>query len=472
MKIALVRPFEPRKSIASEVVQQPVNLLRLAACCNDAGHDCRVWDLALNDFDPNNFAKMLDDFSPALIGFSCVTPTIKTGAMLAGLAKSKQSNLITIVGGPHVSALPGQTLEEFSQFDIGVVGEGETTLTALADALDNALPLSQIEGIVYREDGLVCTTKKRELIQDLDTLPYPDRSLVNLSDYIGSSSPGLSTSAKRITQLFTSRGCPARCPFCASDQVHGGRVRFHSAKYILAEAEKSIAEQGIEHFTIEDDTFTFGSERLIEICQGLKKLGVTWDCDSRVDTVDPQILKVMADSGCVKIAFGVESGSEKILQRINKNIDKQMIENAISWAKQAGIETSAFVMVGADPEETRGDLDATLSFMKKVAPDYLMVYCAVPYPGTKLRSRMSDLGLIDSDDWDEYDIVRTKPVWRTLNFSPEKIVKMQKQMYQRYYFRPSYILKRLSKLKNLKGLWYTIRAGLMLAKYSIAGRRS
>jgi radical SAM superfamily enzyme YgiQ (UPF0313 family) len=234
---------------------------------------------------------------------------------------------------------------------------------------------------------------------------------------------------------------------------------------VLGEVRECIDRYKIDHFTIDDDTFTYGKKRLLEICDGLGELPVTWDCDSRVDSITPETLQRMASAGCVKIAFGVESGSPRMLELIRKRINREQIENAFGWARQAGILTSGFLMIGSHPSETIADLDETLRFMKKVKPDFLMVYCAVPYPGTRLYEIMKENDLILSEDWNEYDIVRTRPVWRTENFSPEELVRLQQRLYRRFYLRPGYIAKKLIALKSAEDFRYLMESGISLLKY-------
>jgi radical SAM superfamily enzyme YgiQ (UPF0313 family) len=471
MKIALVHPPEPAESIASEVTQHPINLAQLASVAIERGVECRIWDYGVEPYDRDQFKKRVASFAPDLLGFSCVTPLIKTGAAMAAAAKEVDDSTLTIAGGPHVSAIPERTLREFPSLDLGVVGEGETTLSELIERLKGSSDFSGIPGTVFRNNDEVLLAKPRDLIQDLDALPLPDRDLLNLSLYAGSSSPGLSTQVHTITELFTSRGCPARCIFCGCRVTHHGKVRFRSADHVLAEARQCVERYGVNHFTIEDDTFTFGKARLERICDGLAELGVTWDCDSRADTVDLPTLQKMARSGCVKIAFGIESGSPRIIELVRKKITREQLVNSFRWASECGIQTAGFVMVGSHPSETFADLDETLKLARKLKPDFLMVYCAVPYPGTELYEMMRDQGLILSEDWDEYDIVRSRPVWRTEHFSPDELVRQQQRMYRRYYLRPGFVVKKLLNLRNMDDAAYLLKAGGRLIRYIFSSER-
>ena len=471
MKFAIVHPPEPVPSIASEVTQHPINLAFLAAYIKPLGIETQIWDYGVEKYTDQKFISRLQSFSPDIIGFSCVTPLIKTGAAMAGLVKKTLPNTLNIVGGPHVSAIPEKTLEEFPSFDMGVVGEGEVTLYEILRLHQKGAAAENIDGTVFRKDGKIVLANLRCLIQDLDDLPLPARELIDFSKYLGSSSPGLSTKTHNITELFTSRGCPVWCIFCGSHITHRGKVRFRSSDHVLNEVRQCIDRFDIDHFTIDDDTFTFGKKRLLEICNGLGELPVTWDCDSRVDSIDPDAVKQMAKSGCIKIAFGVESGSEKILKLIKKRITREQIENAFRWAKDAGIMTSGFLMIGSHPTETREDLDRTLRFMKQIKPDFLMVYCAVPFPGTELNRIMAENNLILSHDWDEYDIVRSRPVWKTFNFSPEELVIQQQRLYRSFYLRPGYVAKKLLDLRSWDDFKYLFDSGASFLRYIFSKSR-
>lgn len=471
MKVVIIHPPEPIVSIASKVIQHPINLAQLAAYLNQFEIECEIWDYGVEPYSDSEFQTRLADFRPPIVGFSCVTPLIKTGAAMARLVKEVSSDTLTVIGGPHVTAIPEKTLTEFPSFDLGVIGEGEITFHEIITKLEAGKSLTGIPGTVFREGKETALADLRPLIQNLDDLPFPNRDLINFAGYAGSSSPGLSNKTHTITQMFTSRGCPVWCIFCGSHLTHRGKVRFRSAQHVLAEARECIEKYQVDHLTIDDDTFTYGKKRLLEICEGMKELPVTWDCDSRVDSITPETLIKMAESGCVKIAYGVESGSPRILKLIRKRITLEQISNAFRWAKKVGIQTSGFLMIGSHPTESIEDLDQTIRFMKRIKPDYLMIYCAVPYPGTELNRIMTENNLILSEDWDEYDIVRTRPVWKTNCFSPEELVRQQQRLYRSFYLRPGFILKKTLELKSWDDFKYIFESGVAFLRYIFSRKR-
>jgi len=472
MKLALIHPPEPMLSIATEVCQHPINLAQLAAFVRERlGVDVELWDYGVLPYSPDHLRAQLHRFAPEIVGFNAMTPLIKTAAKMAAIVKDHNPDMLTIVGGPHVSAIPERTLAEFASFDLGVIGEGENTLAEICTAVKIGEHQPRgIKGTIRRQDGALVREAPRELIANLDDLPFPARDLIDFSLYQGSSSPGLSSKLRNITELFTSRGCPVHCFFCGSYVTHQGKVRFRSARHVLSEVRECVTRYGVDHFTIDDDTFTYGRERLIEICEGLRELGASWDCDSRVNNVDQELLNQMAAGGCAKIAFGVESGSPRILELVRKRITLPQIEAAFIAARRARILTSAFIMIGAHPTETWEEVEQTFKLMRRIKPDFVMVYIAVPYPGTDLNEMMAREGLIDSEDWDEYDIVRGEPCWRTFNFEADDLIRLQRSMYRRIYLQPAFIWRKIKLLRSTDDLRYFSDAFIKFIKY-IFGRR-
>ena len=468
MKTVLVHPPEPIASIASQVTQHPINLASLAAWLIRDGHEVAIWDYGVQPYDDRGFVERIRREAPDVIGFSCMTPLIKTGGRLAALVKQHFPDIVTVVGGPHVSAIPLDTMNEFPGFDVGVIGEGEETLSELMVALDRQGHAGGVLGTVHRatKSGEPIVEDQRALIGDLDRLPIPARHLLDFPAYIPfSSTPGVHSKNLKLTQLFTSRGCPVKCIFCASHVTHRNKVRFRSAEHVLAEVRDCVERYGIQHFTIDDDTFTYGRKRLFEVCDGLRELGVSWDCDSRVDSVNPEILDYMKKAGCKKIAFGVESGSPAIQVLIKKRITNEKIERAFRWASDVKMITSAFVMICSHPDEDVADLEQTYKLMARIKPDYVLVYVAIPYPGTELRQIMLDREYIFSEDWDEYEIVRTQPKWRTKHFEPDQLVALQKRMYRRIYFHPWFIWKKLAAIRSADDLAYFWEATKAFVSY-------
>ena len=460
--ILLIRPPTVNKGTSFIATQFPLNLAGIAAFLIKKSYDVSIWDFDVEPLSEPDFGERLKKLNPFMVGISCYTPTIINGHNIAGYVKKYLPKAVVIVGGPHLSALPEETLNEFQNFDIGVIGEGEETVGELAGKISHGEPVDDTEGIVYRKDGSSRTTARRSPIRDLDSLPLPARHLLDVSRYSkGHSHRGFSRSFLKITEIMTSRGCPNRCIFCASDVVMGCGVRFKSAARVNAEIAECVERYAFNHFTISDDTFILKEERLYSICEEFAKRKVSWNCNARVWPTSKKMLSTMARSGCIGISFGVESGSQRILDLVKKNITVKQIEEAFRLSKEAGIKlVEANVIIGSHPSETKEDIALTQGLLNRISPDVVMISVIVPYPGTELYDMMRSGNLMfDSKNWGSFVLFGREPSWRTEHFGPKELVRIQKKMIARFYFRPGYMAKIMLKIRSPKELIYWLRGG-------------
>lgn len=461
-RILLVRPASVTRGTSFIATQFPLNIAGIAAVLLKEGYEVKIWDFDVKPLTQEAFKEEITAFSPFIVGISCYTPTVINGSKIASLVKKYLPDVVTVVGGTHISALPLETMNEFKDFDIGVIGEGEETMLELADKLSKREKLESIQGIIYRRDGSLQKTEKRSPIKNLDALPFPVRQpLLDVSAYKGQSHRGFSRSFLKISEIMTSRGCPNRCIFCASDVVMDRGVRFRSADSVKREINQCVKEYGFNHFTISDDTFLLKEDRLYDICDEFNRLKVTWNCNARVWPLSRDMLTRMAKSGCTGITFGVESGSPRILELIGKNITLGQVEDAFRWSRDAGIKlVEADVIIGSHPSETKEDIRMTERLLEKILPDIAMVSIIVPYPGTQVYRLMKERGLIFEDNkWDSFVLFGKEPSWRIDNFSPKELVALQKKMLFDFYFRLPYILKIIRKIKSRKEFFYWLKGG-------------
>lgn len=467
MKVVLIRPPKIQGALERSMVQHPINLLYLAAVLLEYGKDMEVevWDFEVERFSEKILRERLKSSRPHVAGITSMTCNIKVAGQIASWLKSVDRTITTVVGGPHSSAIPERTLAEFPDFDMVVVGEGEQTFLELCSSMDEGKGPEGIAGLVWRRGSEIVRESPRQLITDLDWLPNPARHLLNHSLYKGASTPGLDATLHRSTEIFTSRGCPEQCIFCASHLVFGKRVRFRSPEHIFREVDEVIQKWGYRHLTIDDDTFTFNPRRLEKICQGFKDRKITWDCDTRVNLVSREMLQMMAEAGCQKVAFGVESGSQRVLDLANKGISLEQIRNAFSWAHQAGLITTAFFMVGSHPSETREELEQSFRLMCELDTELMALAIAVPYPGTELYRLMKEKNLIEEERWEKYTHLHSIPSWRTENFSPQEMARLQIQLFRRFFIRPKFIRKTMAKALSWHGVRYYSRSLWQIVRY-------
>lgn len=468
MKILLIRPPGIMGGEHSHALQHPINLCWLAAVARAEGFDPAIVDYEVTPFDSGDFTAMLRGIKPAIVGLTAMTPTIDSAARIAAEAKAALPDAATVIGGAHASILPVETLKQYPQFDVAVIGEGEVVFAEICrDVRAGALGAREIPSAMIRtESGYKGSPEKLAPRIDPGTLPLPARELLDLRLYKGASTPGLPRSNYNATQLFTARGCPGKCIFCCSEHIFGRRVAHRPVAHVVAEIRDCMERFGFNHFTIDNDTFTDDRARALEFCSAVSALGITWDCDTRVDRVDEDLLKAMAASGCVKVAFGVETGSERVMKWIKKGITLDQVRNAFRWTRAAGMLSCAFFIIGNHPDEEESDIEATRRFIREIDPDLITVAIATPYPKIELESLMRDAGLLGELPWSAYgQSFQGKPFTRTRTMGASRLNKVQSRLLRGFYLRPRYIMRRLSRIRSLGDALYWFGAGFQFLLY-------
>lgn len=471
-RILLFRPSDPLQDSALLSHTRPMNLAYLAAVLRRAGFAVAIIDYETTPYSEQHLCGVLQTYQPLVAGITATTPTVTAAARLAAAIKAHAPATTTVIGGSHASALPEETLREFPSFDCLVFGEGEQTLVELCQRLRDGGRDAAINGLAWRNNGAITMNAPRQLIADLDSIPFPARDLIDYSTQAGHSSRGFSNKLLS-TELFTSRGCPVACSFCAIQATFGSTVRFRDPAYIEEEVRQMVREQHFNHVVIADDTFTLKPERAAAICEILGRSGIaSWNCDTRVNSVSLELLKIMKRCGCEKVAFGVESGSQRILDRVGKGITVDQVRSAVLWARQAGItHIEGNFIIGCDPSETEQDLEQTRELITSLPWTFVSVAVIVPYPGTPVREKMLSAGLIeDAVSWENYVIFGKTPGWRTSHFSAADLLQHQRTLTRSFYLRPSYILSRLAAIRSPGELGYWATAGVSYLKWYLGGK--
>ena len=419
MNVLLIRPPDPLQHVKLLSHTKPLNLAYIASYLIEKKINVKIIDYEIEPFAENKLLTVLKKFNPEVVGISCLTPTVKNGGKICSVIKNHDRRIKTVAGGPHVSGLPLKTMEEFPDFDYGVFGEGEITFYELCSRLKDAADTHDVKGIVYRENGTIVQTAERELIDDIDILPFPARHLIDYdSVQAGHSARGFSNEI-RAAEVFTSRGCPYACSFCAIQATFGRRVRFRDVHCIEEEIRECQKRYNFNHIILADDTFTLDEKRAGKLCEIFGRSGIrSWNCDTRVNTVTKELLKAMKNSGCMKVAYGVESGSQRIIDCIGKKITIEQVKNAVHWTKEADIKhIEGNFIIGADPSETMEDLTMTREMIMNLPWTFVSVTVIVPYPGTPVYKKMKDKNQIFTEEWEDFVMFGKTPKWRTDNFS-------------------------------------------------------
>lgn len=475
--------------MARQNLQHPTNLLGLAAELTATGHDPKLLDLELASDPPAALARALDSHRPEVVGLSVVTPHVPGAAGIARQTRLTCPDVFLIAGGPHATALPGDLLSEIPVLDAVCVGEGDRSFPALCDALqrggaadrERESALTGIPGLVLRDHG---STGARDPLTDLDSLAPIDRSLLDWSAYEGLAghkgvaSPGVIRAGIRATQVHLSRGCYANCVFCSTNAVWGERarpgIRRRSVAVVLEEIDRVIAEHGVNHLNFEDDIFPPTLRYLEELGEALIDRPVTWSCNARVDGLRREHFELMAASGCVKIDFGVESGSDRILELNRKLVTRDKVVHVFAEARRAGILRTAYLMLGSHVDETPEEVEQTAVLAREIAPDYITFTIACPYPGTELWETSKQRGFLEllpsgRPDWKRYGYYPGLPPWRFTHFTPEQMLATQKRFLRRFYINPRFVLRMLSRVRSTAHLRALLTAGRDVTHFLLRG---
>jgi len=375
-----------------------IGIAYLLAAAKRDGLRARYVDMVMDRYSADKLLALIGRVRPALVGFTALTVQIRTAAALAQRIKNDFPEVKTCVGGPHVIALPRETLAEFPQFDFAVCGEGEDILVSVLGSLDDPRALSKIGGVVV--PGMEAILVKR--IMDLDALPFPAWEEFHLSNYRG-------TYPHRTAcelPMVSGRGCPYRCVFCCRSL--GERIRHRRVASVIAEIERNIRDFGCTSIVFLDETFIVSMpwfERFLTVMmeRGLHKK-ITWSCSTRVDSMSPALLKRMRKAGCYFIFYGIESANDQTLKRIKKNITVAQIKNTLAWTKAAGILPVGAFIIGL-PGDTEEDILKAIDLAQELEMYSVTFPVATPFPGTELRALASKgayrMRLL-SNDWDLY----------------------------------------------------------------------
>lgn len=438
-------------------VLPPLGLAYIAAALEQAGHLVDLVDAIALEMSPEALRLRIQSFMPKVVGITAMTPTFRGALAAAQIAK--QAGAITVLGGVHLSLYPKETFSH-ACIDYGVLGEGEESIVELCNALEQQMPVDDIEGIVFRKNGQLIVGSPR-IIKDVNTLPMPAYHLLPMHTYhsiIGK---------KVVSSIMGSRGCPYQCSFCyktPSDKQY----RYRSADNIVTEIEYLIKNHAVVEVMFYDDLMT--PAYVTALCNELLHRGVkiAWQTPQRVDLVRQELLPLMAAAGCHLLRLGVEQGDPEMMQRIDKKITLEQVKKVFKWVHAAHINTFAYFMIGY-PGETPASMTKTIRLAKELDPEFVMFTRTIPLPDTPLMQEAVALGLLEADYWQRFTLGEEMPPIQPLVPHADDFVK---KAYRSFYLRPSYIFKQLKKIKNRDDLKKNISGLFALLEQWLAWRRS
>ncbi len=405
MRVLLINPYYP----ISETPSPPLGLAYLAAVLEQTGAQVKILDYVVYPYRRARLESVLKEFKPQVAGATAVSMTFDHARQVLSDVKAIDPEILTVMGGPHVTFCAQETLESFTELDAVVIGEGEETLVELLRAVKCDRNFDTVNGIAYRAGSKIVTTAKRQWVKDLDALPFPARHLLPLGRYRALRMP---------ISMTTSRGCPYKCIFCVGRKMGGAKVRYHSAERVATELQY-LADLKFHQINIADDLFTANQNHCLAICEEIlqRNLEINWTSFARVDTISEKLLSRMKAAGCTAVSFGIESANPAILKTIKKGITVEQIRNAIRICRRVGISPYASFILGL-PGETPQTIKETKAFAANLQQEGLAYgfHILAPFPGTEVREQSDRLGIrILTDDWSRYDANRAVIETATVN---------------------------------------------------------
>jgi len=413
----------------------PLGLMYVAASLEQAGHEVQMLDNYLMQQSIEEVQQLVLKLQPSIIGITCGSATYKKCVETAKAIKQVLPNCKIVVGGWHASYMP-ESLLETSEIDYAVMGEGERAVTELAAFLikEDYSGASSVAGVACR--GSLGVIKNKPNFVDMDELPFPARHLLPLEKYDRNIE---FLKAKPADVMSISRGCTFSCGFCETKKLWGNINRQFSPQRVMAEVNDLVTRYGTKGIYFINDNFTMRKNQTVEFCDLLikSKLDLEWVCDTRVDLVNQEILNKMASAGCKTIWFGIESGSQKVLNHINRHITIAQIEEATKLCRKAGIQVACSFMLGM-PSETKEDLMASYRFADKLNADWCQFNVFIAYPDSPLWREMLETGKYTQLDDFLYS-------YKTDEFDYDELMRIQKQFFKNYHRTPKRILKRIQR---------------------------
>jgi anaerobic magnesium-protoporphyrin IX monomethyl ester cyclase len=468
VRILLVNP-KSRLPIDTRT-SPPLGLAYLGAVTEQRGDLVRIHD---GDVEDTSLEAGLREFAPQVVGITANTTQITAAWRDADLVKSL-GDAIVVLGGPHPTVLPEESAAKPS-VDIVVRSEGEATWLELLSALDSGLLISDstvghIAGITYRnQDGEICNRPDRPPIpvQELAEMPFPAWYLFKLDRYTNLQ-PTVDQVDGLSLPILTSRGCPYRCTYCS--QIGPRRWRARSVDSVVDEWRWLVREQGAAEIGVLDDSFNIGRQRVLDICQRLVDEGlnhVPWIMINgiRANLADEEVLGAMKRAGCIRAAFGVESGNQAILDTVvDKQLTLDQVRSAFKAARAVGMETIGFFIIGL-PGETEETLNDTIRFACELDPVVANFSIATPFPGTEMYNRVKAEGRMLAETWDDFVFFEGKARFETPGLPAELVERKWKEAYRRFYLRP----RRVAHTLTRKETWLRLPRTARMAWRTVVG---
>ncbi len=452
MRVLLINP---KANLPIDVRSSPsLGLAYIAAVSEKQGDEVRILDM---EVESTPLRQVVKEHAPEVIGITANTIQIKATWRVAQELKEITGAPI-VLGGPHPTFLPAESVER-PEVDIVVRSEGEMTWVDLCAHLESGEPLEGVQGISYQQNREVVHNPDRPVVTDVDSLPFPAYHLFKM-DYYTNLQPTLDHIEGGSYSILTSRGCPYRCTYCS--QILPRRWRARSPENVVTEWSWLVKDLGAKEIGVLDDSFNIDRERVLAICdliigEGLNHVPWIMINGIRANLVDEELLGRMREAGCIRTAFGVESGNQQILDTvIDKHLTLDQVRAAFKAAKAVGMETIGFFIIGL-PGETEETMEDTIRFAIELDPVVANFSMATPFPGTEMYNQVLDNGRLLVEDWDDFAFFENKAQFETNEMPAELVERKWREAYRRFYLRPGRMARTLLRKRTWLELPRTIR---------------
>jgi radical SAM superfamily enzyme YgiQ (UPF0313 family) len=419
-----------KRASIPDYVPFPFYLAYCASLLEKNGYEVNLVDAIAEGIKDEDFLVKVKDFAPHLILMETSTPSIDIDLSIAKKIKTETDSLIALAG-PHVSVFGEEILRENPYIDYILIGEYEETTLDLINHLKEGDDLSNVQGIIYREGDTIRSNPRRPLIEDLDSLPWPARHLLPIYNYRDS----FCQIPQPSLYIWSSRGCPYHCIFCMWPKVmYGGhKYRTRDPMKVVDEIEQEVKTYRFKSIYFDDDTFNLGKDRVIKISRLIKerRINLPWAIMARADTMDYEMLEEMASAGLFAVKYGVESGSQEILDYSGKRLDLKKVEEIVKFTKKLGIKVHLTFTFGL-PKETKDTIERTIDYALWLDPDSIQFSIVTPFPGTPYFQLAKERGFLLSEEWSRYD-GSNKAVIRTEELNAQDLEVACKRAYQMWY---------------------------------------
>lgn len=462
-KILLIHPpaFETG-SILSNLRYPPMGILFLASVLRRCGYAVKIFDCNAENRPLQQIGSIVKGFAPHVVGLSFTSILAEGAFRLAAIIKSLDQNIAVVSGGYHPTVMPEEVMAD-PNIDFICYGEGEDTLPELLEKImTRDKDFESVRGIYFRKNGEITKTEPRPLIENIDDIPFPAYDLLDFNRY-----SSLSSLRKPYTTFIRSRGCPFRCTFCGVQKIFSRRYRCQSPKKTVEEIERLVKLFGVREILFKDSDFIIDKANVKEFCEQLisKHFDLIWGCNARVDLISKDILLLMKRAGCYQISFGVESGDQTMLNIFQKDATVEQSRVAIRLTKEAGIKTVAHFIIGG-PGETHESIKRTIDLAKELDLDYADFNFLSAFPGSEIYESALRNGWFIDKKPRSYSLENLRV--NATKLSAEELNQAVAKAYGEFYFRPSYIWKRLRNL-NMSDFANSLRGVIAVSKRVAAG---